>query len=252
MTETRPLLQIAAAASVAAHVAVVVALVLSAGARPFETASTPAIAVDLVAPDDITPPQPAATPTEPPTAAPELDLKPPLDASRSPEPSSSASSAPPPSADATPQQAAAQPPAAAPAYTPPQPDLTVKYGVMLGLPDSTGKSDFDAAATDSADLAATDIAAFRRHLRNCATMPDSIDPDDDVWIKLRAAFAADGRLAAPPALIEGKASPKALALARGAIAALQACQPYAMLPPDRYDEWKVLDLAFTPRDFTRN
>jgi hypothetical protein len=22
-----------------------------------------------------------------------------------------------------------------------------------------------------------------------------------------------------------------------------------MLPPDRYGEWKVLDLSFTPRDF---
>jgi len=35
----------------------------------------------------------------------------------------------------------------------------------------------------------------------------------------------------------------------GAIRALQACQPYAMLPADRYGEWKVLDLSFTPRDF---
>jgi hypothetical protein len=31
--------------------------------------------------------------------------------------------------------------------------------------------------------------------------------------------------------------------------ALQACQPYAMLPADRYREWKVLDLNFTPQDF---
>jgi hypothetical protein len=31
--------------------------------------------------------------------------------------------------------------------------------------------------------------------------------------------------------------------------ALEACQPYAMLPADKYDEWKVLDLDFTPQDF---
>ena len=30
----------------------------------------------------------------------------------------------------------------------------------------------------------------------------------------------------------------------------QACQPYAMLPADRYGEWKVLDLTFTPQDLT--
>ena len=31
--------------------------------------------------------------------------------------------------------------------------------------------------------------------------------------------------------------------------ALEACQPYAMLPADQYGEWKVLDLDFTPQDF---
>jgi hypothetical protein len=38
-------------------------------------------------------------------------------------------------------------------------------------------------------------------------------------------------------------------LMQGAIRALQACQPYAMLAVDRYGEWKVLDLNFTPQDF---
>jgi hypothetical protein len=42
---------------------------------------------------------------------------------------------------------------------------------------------------------------------------------------------------------------KALLLMQEAISALQACQPYAMLPVDRYGEWKVLDLTFTPQDF---
>ena len=36
---------------------------------------------------------------------------------------------------------------------------------------------------------------------------------------------------------------------QSAIERLQACQPYAMLPADRYGEWKVLDLSFTPQDF---
>ena len=56
-------------------------------------------------------------------------------------------------------------------------------------------------------------------------------------------------LAAPPLLIEATASEKGPLLLKGATEALQACQPYAMLPRDRYGEWKVLDLDFTPRDF---
>jgi hypothetical protein len=39
-------------------------------------------------------------------------------------------------------------------------------------------------------------------------------------------------------------------LMQSAISALEACQPYAMLPADKYPEWKTLDLVFTPQDFT--
>ena len=63
-------------------------------------------------------------------------------------------------------------------------------------------------------------------------------------------MAPEGNLAAEPVLIEASASAKGPALMQGAIGALQACQPYAMLPADRYGEWKVLDLSFTPQDFS--
>jgi hypothetical protein len=33
-----------------------------------------------------------------------------------------------------------------------------------------------------------------------------------------------------------------------AIRALKECQPYGFLPADKYGEWKILDLSFTPRD----
>jgi len=52
------------------------------------------------------------------------------------------------------------------------------------------------------------------------------------------------------ASIEASASAKGPLLMQSAIVALKACQPYAMLPADRYREWKVLDLTFTPQDFT--
>jgi len=168
--------------------------------------------------------------------------------------------APQPQQEAAPKQQADAPQAAqqpqsqpqsppAPAFRPPEPDLTVKYGVTLGLPESSGKSEFDAIAADSAKLASADITDFRRHLKTCSAMPDPVTASDDVWIKLRAVFAPDGHLMGPPVLIEGKASPKAIALAHAAIAALQACQPYSMLPADKYAEWKVLDLEFSPKDF---
>lgn len=264
MFESRLLSKLAAAASVIGHLALVVAILVYAGVRPFQTESAKAITVDLVEPDEIKPPEQAAKPPEPEPTLP--DLKPSIETPPRPEPQSAS---PPQQQQAAPPQAAPeqqanapqtapeqqqqsqpQPPQpAAPAFKPPEPDITVKYGVMLGLPESSGKNDFDAAAAESAKLESTDITAFRRHLRTCSKMPDTIGASDDVWVKLRAVFTHDGRLAVPPVLIEGKASPKAIALAHSAIAALQACQPYAMLPVEKYDEWKVLDLEFSPKDF---
>ena len=63
------------------------------------------------------------------------------------------------------------------------------------------------------------------------------------------AFLPDGRLGKEPLLIEASASEKGPALMQSAMKALTNCQPYTMLSADRYNEWRMLDLAFTPKDF---
>ena len=131
---------------------------------------------------------------------------------------------------------------------------------MLGLPPelpppaaSAGKgsdSDFDATASTVTDISSSVITEFRRHLKTCSKLPASVASSDNLMVKLRVLMTPDGRLAADPLVGGGSANPKALDLLRSAIDALKACQPYAMLPADRYGEWKVLDLNFTPRDFS--
>ncbi|KAA0076188.1 hypothetical protein [Tardiphaga sp. P9-11] len=156
---------------------------------------------------------------------------------------------PPPQQQAQ-QQAAlqSQPPAPQPGpqQVPPQPeaDITVKYGVMLGLPEG-----FGGGASEQADLSKLDIGAFRRHLKTCSKLPATVARGDDARVKLRAVFSPDGRLVAEPTVIEVRRPAKAALLMQAAKQALEACQPYAMLPADKYDEWKVLDLDFTPQDF---
>jgi hypothetical protein len=164
-----------------------------------------------------------------------------------------------------PQQPQTPPPPAESAslgYVPPEPDVTVKYHVVLGLPpalppapmassagDRPGDG-IDATASRKADIASNLIAEFRQHLKTCSKLPAALTPSDNVHVKLRVLMRPDGKLAAEPILIEGTASMKGLELKQGAVQALMACQPYAMLPADRYGEWKVLDLSFTPDDFT--
>ena len=128
---------------------------------------------------------------------------------------------------------------------------------MLGLPPDLPAEphgakpgdDFDAPASKAADIDSSLVTVFRRHLRNCSKLPPSIAVSDRITIKLRVLMTPEGKLAAKPVLIEASASAKGPLLMQSAIAALEACQPYAMLPADRYGEWKVLDLSFTPLDF---
>lgn len=268
------------AASVLVHLGLVGAVLLYAEVRPFAEVPEQRIEVDVVTADEAPPaPEPA------PESKPSLDLpeikpaeetKPPAQAAQQPPPKPEAqkpepqkpepTKAEPPKKQAAaptpelpkpelpqPMQAApapTQPPQQQPASVPPaipqEPDLTVKYAVALGLPaDPT----FDAPSEIAADISADAITALRKRLKSCAPLPAPVGPSDNVKIVLRVALQPDGRLAQEPILIEASASAKGPALMKGAIAALTACQPYSMLPTDKYKEWKVLDIDFTPRDF---
>jgi hypothetical protein len=265
-------------ASAIAHLSVLILVLFFTDVHPFASVTYEPIAVDLVTPAEAAPP-PKAAPTleadEPPPApktppSDALDLSSKSAAPNAPPPAAAKAASTPPQKQAalpTPrpstQQANAQPPppppppSPSPGYIPPEPDLSVKYHVMLGLPPALpadGPKDrpgdgFDAPASKTADIASGLITEFRRHLKTCSKLPPSIAPSDKLKIKLRVMMTPEGKLAAEPILIEASASAKGPALMQSAVAALEACQPYAMLPADRYGEWKVLDLSFTPQDF---
>lgn len=264
------------------HLSLVACVIIYTEVRPFRPVVEKTVPVDVIVADEKKPePLPSSTPS--PSPSPDLSLltkpqptaspsaaapspaasQPPQPQQQSPSPSRREASAS--SKQAPTQQAPSQPVAAAsvqqpaaPGYTAPEPDLTIKYHVMLGLPESLpvppaaagakrGEGGDTSQASDN--LASSLIDDLRRHLKTCSKLPAALSRSDTVAVKLRVQMTPDGRLAAEPALIEGTASLKGVELMRGAVAALSACQPYAMLPADRYGEWRVLELSFTPRDF---
>ncbi|MBP2426123.1 hypothetical protein [Bradyrhizobium elkanii] len=290
-------------ASVFVHLMLLGLIFLYSEVHQFDPVSADTVPVEIVTPQEVarseveTKPEPAPSPSPTPELQlPSLDK--PVDSAK-PEPSAQAAAPqqnapqqppqkqptpPAPKPSPAPQHAAAEPPpappaaqtppmpqptaqqqaaASSPAYAQPEPDLSVKYNVMLGLPPDIsvkppasapsgpgpGKDNFDAAATEQADVGSSVVAEFRRHLKTCLKLPPTLSTGDDVKIKLRVFMKPDGKLAAQPLLIEATASEKGPLLLKSATDALQACQPYAMLPRDRYGEWKVLDLDFSPRDF---
>ena len=134
------------------------------------------------------------------------------------------------------------PPQAAPI---PYTDVTQKFAKLVG----EGQGDFDAPAASSANISIDSAKALREHLKSCSILPASISPNDNVKLVLRVALLPNGKLAKEPLLISGSASEKGPALLKSATDALLACQPYNELPADKYTEWKMLDLVFTPKDF---
>jgi hypothetical protein len=244
-------------------------ILIFAEVHPFGSVTAEPITVDIVSPDEAAPPSKKEEPTPKAQPSDAFDLFSKSAPSNSPEPAApqavqpqkqAALSTPRPN-PRQPQQATAapQPPPTSPlpSYIPPEPDLSLKYHVMLGLPPDLpadppkGKpgDDFDAPASKKADIESSLITEFRHHLKTCSKLPGSIAASDKVKVTLRVLMTLEGKLAADPILIEASASAKGPVLMQGAIAALEACQPYQMLPADRYGEWKVLDLSFTPQDF---
>jgi hypothetical protein len=124
------------------------------------------------------------------------------------------------------------------------------FGMPLAMPDGKLGGSFDAPAVDNAGIASGDIAAFHDHLKACSSLPASVSAADNVRAVLRVYLKPDGTLAAPPQpiRIEG-VSRGGGDLYQSIVAALRKCQPYNMLPPDKYEEWKVFDLSFTPQSF---
>ena len=190
-------------ASALAHLSLLALVFLFSDVHPFGAVTAEPIAIDIVASQDLPkqdePKQEPAKQELPEIA--DIENKPePVRAPQLPLDSPAAASTPAPGAQpqapVRPQKQAAlaapraapqpapppQTASPAPAYQPPEPDLSVKYKVLLGLPpdivpappsgDKSGDN-FDAPATKAADVASSVIAEFRRHLRTCSKLPAS-------------------------------------------------------------------------------
>ena len=80
----------------------------------------------------------------------------------------------------------------------------------------------------------------------CSRVPQVVEPDDKVTIKIRISFNRDGTLASPPRLLVPAPSAKQRALLESAVNALETCQPFTMLPPEKYKQWKTMEVYVTP------
>ena len=105
-----------------------------------------------------------------------------------------------------------------------------------------------AIGAQGAQLSQSEIDALRARISSCWSPPPGIDANSRLYVVLRVLFKTDGSMVQAPALVEGSASPLGPALAESAKRALLLCQPFTMLKPEHYDQWKDLELKFDPHE----
>ena len=105
-----------------------------------------------------------------------------------------------------------------------------------------------AIGAQDAQLSQSEIDALRARISSCWSPPPGIDANSRLYVVLRVLFKTDGSMVQAPTLVEGSASPLGPALAESAKRALLLCQPFTMLKPEHYDQWKDLELKFDPHE----
>jgi hypothetical protein len=98
----------------------------------------------------------------------------------------------------------------------------------------------------AANLSQTDVATFQARVQECWNPPAGLADARQLVVVLRVSLKPNGALAAEPTMLAASASPDGPALMQTAMRALRQCQPYGFLPAEKYKEWKVLDLSFSP------
>jgi hypothetical protein len=234
--------------SVVIHAAVMLWLVLAPGVRSLGPANAEAIMVDLVPPQETR----AAAPA-PPKA----------DEDKSEEPKSEQAK----SEQAKSEQAKSEP-SEHPRTAPRKPeDIKLRPGTdqmpapkdsveeraataarlawLLNLPTETEASLAAPPSESKSNLSSDEIADFKTQVSKCWVVPAGVPSTPGFDVLIRIALKPDGTLGARPELVRAPASVAGPPLVDSAKRALQKCQPYATLPADRYQDWKILELTFT-------
>jgi outer membrane biosynthesis protein TonB len=105
-----------------------------------------------------------------------------------------------------------------------------------------------ANGASGAQLSQSEIDALRARLSQCWHPPAGITANTNIYVSLRVLMRQDGSLAAPPVVVEGSPSALGPALAESAKNALLSCQPFTMLRPEHYDQWRDMQLDFKPSE----
>jgi len=120
---------------------------------------------------------------------------------------------------------------------------TVNNTVTLGAPSGS-----------AAQLSQSEIDALRARLAQLWNPPAGASNPDELVVLMRIKLTRDGRLAAPPfaSSPNGNGSSSLYMASRdSAYRAVLRGQPFDMLRPEHYEQWKDIEITFDPREMIR-
>ena len=100
-------------------------------------------------------------------------------------------------------------------------------------------------APKSKELTLDEMATLKARISKC-WVPVSNPGAERPLVIIRVTFSPNGAVQGEPELIQAPPVASGPLVMRNAISAVQRCGPYSFLPREKYKDWRVLDLAFTP------
>ena len=97
-------------------------------------------------------------------------------------------------------------------------------------------------------LSQSELSALRNRLSSCWRPPAGAAEVANLKVVIRVLFNPDGSVQGQPELVKASASPYGPATAESAIRALLTCQPFNMLRPTTYDQWRDMEITFDPKE----
>jgi outer membrane biosynthesis protein TonB len=161
-----------------------------------------------------------------------------------------------------PKKADAKPPTPPKKPAPPAPKFDPKQvAALLDKRDSTrlaaagetlnSRTSLGLSNGAAAQLSLSELDALRARLAQLWTVPAGAKDPQELVVLIRIKLKPDGTLASPPIVLSSGKSPLFMAARDSAVRALFRGQPYDMLKPEHYEQWKDVEITFDPRDMIR-
>jgi outer membrane biosynthesis protein TonB len=100
----------------------------------------------------------------------------------------------------------------------------------------------------AAQLSQNELMAMQARLQQLWNPPAGAKDPQELRLEVDIQLRPDGTLAAPPNVVTSGSSPLFQAAKDSAIRAVYRGQPYTMLRPEHYEEWKEVLIVFDPRN----